>query len=49
LPAVPGGTQPQRWQHVLHALRHRFGRLDLLHRYEHAPPQSAPRTQQIDQ
>jgi hypothetical protein len=40
LPEVPGGTQPQRWQQVPHALRHIFGRPDLLHRYPHFAPQS---------
>jgi hypothetical protein len=40
LPEVPGGTQPQRWQQVLHALRHILGRPDLLHRYEQLAPQS---------
>ncbi|URE41157.1 phosphoribosylamine--glycine ligase [Musa troglodytarum] len=32
LPAVPGGTQLQRLQHVLHALLHKCGLLDLLQR-----------------
>ena len=44
LPEVPGGTQPQRWQQVLHALRHILGRPDLLHRYEQLAPQSAHAT-----